>query len=245
MAGAGVGAVRTDAWSWGECKAIQDIGFSNSWSSLLCPPGLPVTKSHLLERTLQLALGHTVDPATLRNPSPPAELRAEAGPSSCRFPASPSSLCSLLSAQSGPGGPRRGPLLLLPLSSQSRGSYPKPLFRKPPWCSNLQAPPRRVRTGGHGSVERRQLRPESLSRWNQGPPRRQHPAPPPPPTLLPALLGPSRALRNSQACLCVRRSVRVSCGLGSHVRDRHRCREGEYTLVSSEFTKTAHPACTR
>ena len=34
--------------------------------------------------------------------------------------------------------------------------------------------------------------------------------------------------------------MRVSCGLGSHVRDK-----GEYTLVSSEFTKTAHPACTR
>lgn len=41
----------------------------------------------------------------------------------------------------------------------------------------------------------------------------------------------------------MRRSVRVSCGLGGHVRDRHRCREGEYALVSSGFTKTAHPAC--
>lgn len=37
-----------------------------------------------------------------------------------------------------------------------------------------------VCTAGHGSVERRQLRPECLSRWNQGPPR-QHPAPPPSP----------------------------------------------------------------
>ena len=31
--------------------------------------------------------------------------------------------------------------------------------------------------------------------------------------------------------------------MGGHVRDRHRCREGEYALVSSGFTKTAHPAC--
>ena len=37
--------------------------------------------------------------------------------------------------------------------------------------------------------------------------------------------------------------MRVSCGLGGHVRDRHRCHEGEYALVSSRFTKTAHPAC--
>lgn len=45
------------------------------------------------------------------------------------------------------------------------------------------------------------------------------------------------------ACLCVRRSVRVSCGSGGHVRDRLGCRQGEYALVSSRFTKTAHPVC--
>ena len=170
------GLVRTDAWSWGECKAIQNIGLWNSWSSSLCPPGLPVTGSHLLDRTLQLALGHTVAPATLLTPSPPAELRAEAGPSSAASlppppPSAPSSLLSLAQV---------APSFSSPCSVSHRGSYPKPMFRKPSWCSNLQAAPRRVRTAGHESVERRQLRPECLSRWNQGP-RRQHPAPPPSP----------------------------------------------------------------
>ena len=151
------GLVRTDAWSWGECKAIQNIGLWNSWSSSLCPPGLPVTGSHLLDRTLQLALGHTVAPATLLTPSPPAELRAEAGPSSAASlppppPSAPSSLLSLAQV---------APSFSSPCSVSHRGSYPKPMFRKPSWCSNLQAAPRRVRTAGHESVERRQLRPVS------------------------------------------------------------------------------------
>lgn len=69
---------------------------------------------------------------------------------------------------------------------------------------------------------------------------KQHPATP----TLPSSCVPSALqLTGVWACLCVRRSVRVSCGLGGHVRDRHRCHEGEYTLVSSRFTKTAHPAC--
>ena len=200
--GSPLAGVRTDAWSWGECKAIQNIGLWNSWRSSLCPPGLPVTESHFLDRTLQLAPGHTVAPATLLTPSPPAELRAEAGPSSAASlppppPSAPSSLLSL--AQVAPSSSS-------PCSVSHRGSYPKPMFRKPSWCSDLQAAPRPVRTAGHESVERQQLRPECLSRWNQGP-RRQHPAPPPSPpapTLLPAPLGPSQALRSSPACLCVR-----------------------------------------
>ena len=102
-----------------------------------------------------------------------------------------------------------------------------------------------VHTGGHGSVES-----DSNLGWrvwaaglrglgDAAPPSSPAPYPPPYPTGA----EPSQALHSSQACLCVRRSVRVSCGLGGHVRARHRCREGEYTLVISGFTKTAHPAC--
>lgn len=74
----------------------------------------------------------------------------------------------------------------------------------------------------------------------------QHPCHPQPPSLLPT---PLRRAERSAAPRRLGVFVREAISEGvlwlgwPRERDWHRCREGEYALVSSRFTKTAHPAC--
>lgn len=139
-----------------------------------------------------------------------------------------------------------------PLPSQSP-HHPRPCSRSSLGVQTFTSPWVCAHRVARVSRERRKLGPGCLSRWGQGPRRHGSPATtsppapscpphsphPPPPRAEPRAL----QLTGVWACLCARRSVRVSCGLGGHVRDWHRCREGEYALVSSRFTNTAHPAC--
>lgn len=74
----------------------------------------------------------------------------------------------------------------------------------------------------------------------------QHPCHPQPPSLLPT--PPCQAERSAaprRLGVFVREAISEGVlWLGRpRERDGHECREGEYTLVSSRFTKTAHPAC--
>lgn len=135
--------------------------------------------------------------------------------------------------------------LLLSPFSVSHGVATQALFWKQPQCSNIQPPPRCVHPGGGvtGQSRVKATQARMSEPLGSGALERQHPATPasfpPPGSPMPSAL----QLIGVWVCLCVRRSVRVSCGLGGHVRDRHRCHKGEYALVSSRFTKTAHPAC--
>lgn len=198
----------------------------------------------------ELALGHTVAPDTAL----PAysKLRAYTGPSACCFPALslPSALSSPLSIAR--RGLRRRGLHCCGL----RRCGPPPPTPQSVTCSNpglaLEAssvfktftPPGCVHPGGiTGQLRRTATRAGCLSCWDQGPWR--HSTLPPPPFLFPA---PPRRAQSSAGHrhlgVCVREAISEGVlWLGGHVRDWPRCREGEYALVSSRFTKTAHPAC--
>lgn len=213
-------------------------------------PALPPCRRRVTlwpeHRSRQLPLGHRVAP-TAAPPLPALSSGPRQGPDPavslppllplplfCAQPSLPWPLPPLPYPVSHPHHPR-------PCSGSSLGVQ---TFTSPWVCAHRAA---RV------SRERRKLGPGCLSRWGQGPRRHGSPATtsppapscpphsphPPPPHAEPRAL----QLTGIWACLCATRSVRVSCGLGGHVRDWHRCREGEYALVSSRFTNTAHPAC--
>lgn len=227
----------------------------NPWSSLPGLPCLPVTgKSPFGQNTAPGSwLWATLWPLPL--PSLPA---LSSGPRQAPDPAvslPPLLPLPLFCAQPGPAWPpppcphRRGPLPLPSPFSVSHSVPPQALFRKQPRCSDLQVPPLPPDVCTQGVTG--QWRVMAAWAWvseplGSGASETQHPCHPQPPSLLPT---PSRRAERSAAPRRLGVFVREAISEGvlwlgrPRERDWHRCREGEYALVSSRFTKTAHPAC--
>lgn len=183
-------------------------------------------------------------PAHLPHHAPHLLSSGPGGPSSAASPPPPPPsappLCSVW-----PRWPPCGQSLLLPCSVSHGVATPSLCSGKPPWCLKPSGTPRRVRWGSRVRVERDSNSGQRV--WAAGirgllgdstPPLLHAPYPPPAPLGLantPQLTG----------MFVPGRSMRVSCGLGSHVRDRHRCREGGPALVSASSQKRPTPACTR
>lgn len=204
---------------------------SNFWSSLLCWPGLPVSSDSPFTR--QVAVGHC-HPLSLTSPSSGLDRPRLPSPHLTRLPGSaqPSSAqrglhwCGLhqrgLPVVASPCFPPS-----LPSPSQSRRSHPRLSSGISHDGHTFKAHPGCVYTGHLGSVEGLTSTPagasEPLGLGRVG--CLGDTTPPAPVGPFPSFLLPTnraelstRRLQGVWARLCEVESVRVACGLGSHLR---------------------------
>lgn len=204
--------------------------------------------SHLLARTLQPAAGSGPHGGPRRRPACLLCAQGRGRPLTPLSPCLPSSLCpssALSLAQCGLHC-RGPPRLPSPFSvSHSAGLVPEAALVFRP----SHPPPRVCAHGGGGGTG--QLRVTAAWAWGSEPlgsgaSETQHLCHPQPPSLLPTpLCQAERSAAPRRLGVFVREAISEGVlWLGRpRERDGHKCREGEYALVSSRFTKTAHPAC--